>query len=131
MNVGQYIDLLFVCPTYSLQIPSYLGHYITFLHLQVLWPEIGWHILSFAADCTTKIYFPVLGREIIGHIQFVTQSFHVSDKVQHCAMGRCDVTGGKFCMFVDVHIHVRSVTCPVTQFVEVYSRVFVFYGYIA
>jgi hypothetical protein len=39
MNFGQDIDL-FVHPAYSFQVPLYMGLYITFLHLQFLWPEI-------------------------------------------------------------------------------------------
>jgi hypothetical protein len=60
MNVGQHTDLPFVLPTHSRQVPSYPGHHITFLHLQVLWPETGWHVLPVVVDCITAIYFPLI-----------------------------------------------------------------------
>jgi hypothetical protein len=60
MYVGWYIDLQFVLPASTPQFPSYLGHYITFLHLQVLQAKIGRHVLSVVADCTTVIYFPFI-----------------------------------------------------------------------
>jgi hypothetical protein len=52
--------------------------------------------------------------------------FHLLDKLQYCAMGRNDVSGIKFLLFIKTH-HVRSVACLVTQFVQLCSKVFVFF----
>jgi hypothetical protein len=83
------------------------------------------------ADCTTAIYFPLIevikqcyGGEIIVDM---AQSFHFSDKLQNGAVGRRGISGSKFSMFTKIHIHVRSVTCCVTQFVKLYYKVFVFF----
>jgi len=58
MDVGQCIDL-FVLSTNRPQVSSYPGHYISFLHLQALWPKTGWRVLSVLADCTAAVYFPL------------------------------------------------------------------------
>lgn len=42
-------------------------------------------------------------------------------------IGRHYVCGGRFPLFTKVHVHVESVICPVTQFVELYSKVLVFF----
>lgn len=104
MNVGQYTDLMFVHPTHSPQVPSYRGYYIIFLLLQVLCPETGWHVLPVVVDCITVIYFLLIKAtklcwegKIIVCIQFVAQSLHFSDKLQHCVMCVHGIGGRKFC----------------------------------
>jgi hypothetical protein len=54
MNFCQYIDLPFVLSTYSPQIPSYLGQYITFFIFRFFGPKL---VLSVVVDCTAVIYF--------------------------------------------------------------------------
>jgi hypothetical protein len=55
----------------------------------------------------------------------MTQSFHFSDKVQHCHMGRHDDGGAKFLLLSKIRTCVESVTCTVKEFVELYSKAFV------
>jgi hypothetical protein len=61
----------------------------------------------------------------------MAQSFHFSDKLQHRAMGICDVCDGKFLLFTKIHINVESVTCPVTRFVVLFQSICIYMDFIA
>jgi hypothetical protein len=57
----------------------------------------------------------------------MVQSLLFSDKLQHCVMGVHGFRGSKFLLFLKVHVHSKSVTCPVTQFAEYYLKAFVLF----
>jgi hypothetical protein len=40
------------------------------------------------------------------------------------------MSGSNFSLFTKMHIYVKSVTCPLIQFVELYFKVFVFFMYV-
>jgi hypothetical protein len=58
----------------------------------------------------------------------MAQSFHFIDTQQHCSLDRRDISGGKFSLFTELHIHVESVNSPFTEFVELFSKASVFLG---
>jgi hypothetical protein len=58
----------------------------------------------------------------------MAQSFYLMDMLQHCVLSRCDISGGKFLLTTEIHILVEHVTCPVSLFVELYSRALDFQG---
>jgi hypothetical protein len=74
-------------------------------------------------DCTI-IYFLLI--EVTK--KSMAQSVRFSEKLQHYAMGRYDVSDDKFSLFTKIHIHLESITCPTTQFIQLYSEAFVFSG---
>jgi hypothetical protein len=112
-----------VCPSnMQPQVSSYRGHYITFLHLQVLWPIIEWHVIS-VVDCNTAVNF------------FYTGHQTVLGRRNNCP---CTIYGPILPLFwtswstvpwvCEMSVDVESVICPVTQFVELCSKAFVFLG---
>lgn len=75
----------------------------------------------------TEVIKQCWGEGTIVHVQFIVQSFNLLDKQQHCAMGRC-VNGDKFLLFTEIHVHLKSVICVLSQFAELYFKAFVFKG---
>jgi hypothetical protein len=73
--------------------------------MQVLLLEVTCVVVKY----TITVYFTLIliieqwwrEGEIIISFQFMAQSFNFSDRLQHCAVGRCNISGGKF-LFAEI-----------------------------